>query len=84
MTRRLGWLGVAPAFLMVVGLSAGTAVAADKTKVDAATKQVEQGAKQLGQGAAGSGFKDLFKGIGNTIVEGAKFSGNTIAEAFKK
>jgi hypothetical protein len=62
---------------MVVGLGAGTAVAADKTKV-------EQGAKQIGQGAAGSGFKDLFKGIGNTIVEGAKFSGNTIAEAFKK
>ncbi len=68
MTRRLGWLGVAPAFLMVVGLGAGTAVAADKTKVDEATKQVQQ----------------LFKGIGNTIVEGAKFSGNTIAEAFKK
>ena len=84
MTRRLGWLGVAPAFLMVVGLGAGTAVAADKTKVDEATKQVQQGAKQIGQSAAGSGFKDLFKGIGNTIVEGAKFSGNTIAEAFKK
>jgi hypothetical protein len=69
---------------MVVGLGAGTAVAADKTKVDEATKQVAQGAKQIGQGDAGSGFKDLFKGIGNTIVEGAKFSGNTIADAFKK
>lgn len=84
MTRRLRWLWVTPAFLMVVGLGAGTAVAADKTKVDEATKQVEQGAKQIGQGNVGSGFKGLFKGIGNTIVEGAKFSGETIGEFFKK
>ena len=84
MTERLRGLWVAPAFLVVVGLGAGTVVAADKTKVDEATKQVAQGAKQIGQGDAGSGFKDLFKGIGNTIVEGAKFSGNTIADVFKK
>ena len=84
MTRKLHWLWVTPAFLMVVSLGAGAAVAADKTKVDEATKQVEQGAKQIGQGNVGSGFKGLFKGIGNTIVEGAKFSGETIGEFFKK
>jgi hypothetical protein len=84
MTERLRRLWVAPAVLLIVGLSVSPVAAADKTKVDAATKQVQDGAKQIGQGAAGSGFKDLFKGIGNTIVEGAKFSGNTIAEAFKK
>jgi hypothetical protein len=84
MTRRLRWLWVTPAFLMVVSLGAGAAVAADKTKVDQATKQVEQGAKQIGQGSVGPGFVGLFKGIGHTIVEGAKFSGETIGEFFSK
>ena len=50
----------------------------------AATKQVEQGAKQIGRGDVGPGFKEMFTGIGYTIVEGAKFSGNTIGEFFKK
>jgi hypothetical protein len=84
MTRRLRGLWVAPAFLIVVGLGAGTAVAADKTKVDEATKQVKDGANQIGQGSVGSGFVGLFKGIGHTIVEGAKFSGETIGDFFKK
>ena len=84
MTERLRGRWVAPAVLLVVGLSVAPVAAADKTKVDEATKQVQEGAKQIGQGSAGSGFVELFKGIGNTIVEGAKFSGNTIAEAFKK
>jgi hypothetical protein len=84
MTRRLRWLWVAPAFLVIVALSGGAAGAADKTKVDQATKRVEQGARQIGQGQVGPGFKELFTGIGYTIVEGAKFSGQTIGEFFKK
>jgi hypothetical protein len=67
-----------------VALSCGASDAADKTKVDQATKQVEQGAKQIGRGDVGPGFKEMFTGIGYTIVEGAKFSGNTIGEFFKK
>jgi hypothetical protein len=67
-----------------VALSCGAAGAADKTKVDQATKQVERGAKQIGRGDVGPGFKEMFTGIGYTIVEGAKFSGNTIGEFFKK
>ena len=47
--------------------------AADKTRVDQATKQVEQGAKQIGNGSVGPGVKQTAKGIGNTVVEGAKF-----------
>src|SRR5262245_51381481 len=70
--------------ILAVALSFTTAGAADKTKVDAATKQVEQGAKQIGQGQVGKGAKETAKGIGNTVVEGAKFSGNTIKEFFKK
>jgi hypothetical protein len=75
---------VSPAVVLVVGLACGEAAAADRTKVDQATRRVEQGARQIGQGDIGSGFKEMFAGIGHTIVEGAKFSGSTIGEFFKK
>jgi hypothetical protein len=84
MTRKRRWFWGIPAFLAVMALSWGVAGAADKTKVDQATKRVEQGAKQIGQGQVGSGFKEMFTGVGHTIVEGAKFSGNTIGDFFKK
>jgi hypothetical protein len=83
MLQRMRWLGTVSACLMVVALACGTADAADRTKVDQATKRVEQGAKQIWQGQLGEGFKELFTGIGFTIVEGAKFSGNTMGEFFK-
>jgi hypothetical protein len=67
---------------MVVGPALSVAGAADKAKVDQATNQVERGAKQIGQGNVGSGVKETAKGIGNTVVEGAKFSGETIKEFF--
>jgi hypothetical protein len=67
-----------------VASSFGVASAANKTKVDEATRRVEQGAKQIGQGKVGPGFKEMFTGIGHTIFEGAKFSGNTMDEFFKK
>jgi hypothetical protein len=75
---------VVSAFLVIVALSSGAASAADRSKVDKATQRVEQGAKQIGQGEVGSGFKEMFTGVGYTIVEGAKFSGNTIGEFFKR
>jgi hypothetical protein len=84
MTGRRRWLYVAAGLLVGVVLTGGAATAADKTKVDEATRRVEQGAKQIGQGQLGEGFKELFTGIGYTIVEGAKYSGETIAELFKK
>jgi len=80
----MGALWVAPAFLAVAVLGWGVAGAADKTKVDQATKQVEQGAKQIGSGSVGPGVKQTAKGIGNTVVEGAKFSGENIKEFFRK
>ena len=40
-TRQMRALWVAPAFLAVAVLGCGAASAADKTKVDQATKQVE-------------------------------------------
>lgn len=83
MVRRFRWLGTFLECLVVLALSCGAADAADRTKVDRATKQVEQGAKQVGQGKVGPGLKEMFVGIGHTIVEGAKFSGNTMGEFFK-
>jgi hypothetical protein len=68
--------------IAVAALGFGTAAAADKTKVDRATQQVQQGARQIGQGNVGTGVKETAKGIGNTVVEGAKFSGQTIKEFF--
>ena len=84
MTRHMRALRVAPAILAITVLSCGVAGAADKTKVDHATKQVEQGAKQIGAGSVGPGVKQTAKGIGNTVVEGAKFSGENIKEFFRK
>jgi len=73
-------------FLAVVVLagSALPARAADDSKAKAATQQVETGAKKIGDGKVGSGVEEMAKGIGNTIVEGAKFSGQTIKEFFSR
>ena len=80
MRRRRRWL--IPSFLAVVAMSCGMADAADKSKVDGATKRVEKGARQIGDGQVGPGFKEMFAGVGHTIVEGAKFSGENIKEFF--
>ena len=82
MTQRLRGLVVTPGFIVVVALTCGAAGAADKTKVDQATQRVQQGAKEIGQGNVVTGVKETAKGIGNTVVEGAKFSGQTIKEFF--
>lgn len=76
------WLFVVCVF--AVSLAAGAAGAADKAKVDEQTRRVEQGAKQIGQGEVGAGFKEMFSGVGHTVAEGAKFSGKTMEEFFKK
>ena len=82
MTRKRRWLSTMPVLLVVVALPCIAASAADKTKVDGATKQVEKGAKQIGQGQVGPGFKEMFTGVGHTVVEGAKFSGENVKEFF--
>ena len=57
-----------------------TTGAADKTKLDQATKRVERGAEQVGQGQVSLGFREMLAGIGHTVVEGAKFSGENVKE----
>ena len=57
--------------------------AADESKVKAATGQVETGAKQIGHGQIGTGVEETAKGIGNTVSEGAKYSGEKLKDAGK-
>ena len=58
--------------------------AADDTKVKAATEQVQAGGRKIGDGQLGPGFEQMFKGVGNTIVEGAKYSGHAIKDFFSR
>jgi len=78
--RRSAW--IAPIVIGSIALSFGFVDAADRTKVDRATRQVAQGAKRVGQGQVGLGFRQFFVGIGHTVVEGAKFSGANVKEFF--
>jgi hypothetical protein len=73
--------------ILAVAALAGSALparAADDTKVKAATAQVQSGARQIGDGKLGLGFEQTFKGVGKTIVEGAKYSGHTIKDFFSR
>lgn len=64
-------------------LASGFAVAADDSKVKAATHQVEKGAKKVPEGKVGEGVKQTAKGVGKTVTEGAKYSGQKVKEAVK-
>jgi TRAP-type mannitol/chloroaromatic compound transport system substrate-binding protein len=74
---------VVPVVMSAVLLAALPALAADESKVNAATQQVETGAKQVGQGEIGKGVEQTAKGVGNTVVEGAKFTGEKFKDAGK-
>ena len=65
----------------LVSLLVLPAAAADDSKVKAATGQVETGAKQIGHGQIGTGTEQTAKGIGNTVVEGAKYTGDKFKES---
>ena len=59
------------------------AVAADDTKVKEATREVDSGAKKIGEGKVGQGVDETAKGIGKTVVEGSKYTGEKFKEAGK-
>jgi hypothetical protein len=67
--------------LMLVAFPPGPLMAADSTEVNAATRQVERGANQIGQGKVLEGAGETAKGIGNTVVEGAKYTGQKFGDA---
>lgn len=77
--KRLGLLLV---FVFPLSLLAsGSALAADDSKVKAATDQVESGAKKIPDGKIGDGVAETAKGIGNTVAEGAKYSADKVKDA---
>jgi hypothetical protein len=75
-------LGLIFAFSLAL-LASGFALAADDSKVKAATDQVERGAKKFPDGKIGEGVGETAKGVGNTVTEGAKYSGEKLKEAGK-
>jgi hypothetical protein len=75
---RYGTLAILGALIAVL-----PAEAADDSRVKGATQQVESGAKKVGQGEVGKGVEETAKGVGNTVVEGAKFTGEKFKEAGK-
>ena len=74
---------VAAALLGTLVVAAAPAPAADASKVKAATKQVDEGAHKIGTGKIGPGIEETAKGIGHTIVEGSKFTGEKLKESGK-
>jgi hypothetical protein len=70
-------LKTAAVFALLYGLATtAPAYGEDESKLNDATRQVESGAK-----TAGEGIKDTAKGVGNTVVEGAKVAGDRMKEA---
>src|SRR6476620_9881706 len=65
---------VFPLFL----LAAGFASAADDSNVKEATGHVESGAKKIPEGKIGEGVEETAKGVGHTVTEGAKYSGEKV------
>lgn len=80
MALRLRSTLTALSVLSLLGLGA-PAPAADRSEVDAATRQVERGANQIGEGKVLEGAGETAKGIGNTVVAGAKYTGQKLEEA---
>lgn len=80
MTLRHRSLIVTLAFSALVAIAPALVQAADSTPVAVATKQVGQGAQQIGQGEVLAGTGELAKGVGKTVVEGVKFTGQTVWE----
>ena len=75
--------GVIVCALSLSLLASGFALAADDSKVKAATHQVEQGAKKIPEGKIGEGVEQTAKDVGKTVTEGAKYSGQRVKEAVK-
>ena len=72
-----------PFILCATVLAATPAPAADDSKVKAATDRVDKGARMMGDGEILKGAEETAKGIGFTVYEGAKFTGEKFKEAGK-
>lgn len=57
------------------------AAPADDAKVKEGMRQVERGAEKIPSSQIGDGVQETAKGIGTTVSEGAKYSGEKLKEA---
>jgi hypothetical protein len=57
------------------------ALPADDAKVKEGMARVERGAKKIPSSEIGDGVKETAKGVGTTVVEGAKYSGDKLKDA---
>jgi hypothetical protein len=77
--KRLGSvIVIAAAFSLLLPTSA---VPADDAKVKEGMSQVERGAKKIPSSQIGEGVQETAKGIGTTVSEGAKYSGEKLKDA---
>jgi len=81
MKRGCLWTLIALTVAALLAAGPLLASAADTSKVDQATEQVETGAKKIGEGKIGEGVEETARGIGKTVVEGAKLTGETLKDA---
>src|SRR2546430_1400772 len=75
------FMAAALALAASIGWMAAPTMAADDSKVKSATRQVETGARKIGDGKLGDGVEETAKGVGHTVVEGAKFNGEKLKES---
>src|SRR5262249_23457386 len=72
--------------LVALGALRATATparSADESQVNAATQRVVAGAKMIGHGDVAKGVDETARGMGHTVVEGFKFTGEKFKEAGK-
>ena len=78
--RRSG-IGILALGLAALVATAVPARAADDTKVKAAKQEVDTGAKKEREGEVGKGVEETAKGVGHTVVEGARYTGEKFRES---
>jgi hypothetical protein len=74
-------LAIAIALAALIAWMAAQVMAAADAKVRSATREVQAGAQKIGDGKVGDGVEQTAKGVGHTVVEGAKFTGEKLKES---
>lgn len=75
---------VVTVMLVTGAVLAGTVLvgqAADDSKVRAATREVERGAGKVREGEVREGAAEAARGVGKTVLEGARYTGEKLKES---
>jgi hypothetical protein len=82
MTRKRRWFWIIPAFLAVMALSWGGGRCRRQAQGGRGDQTGREGRQANRPGSGRAGVQEMFTGVGHTVVEGAKFSGENIKEFF--